>query len=126
MTPRAKQIKELDDLYKACIKLMYPKCVWCGSTKMVTGDHIFTAQHYSTRWQLANIIGLCRDCHIYRKEKAPMEWALMVINYKGLDVIRELFKFHALKAENVDLLAVKEMLQKRLDAERGKRIEKGD
>ena len=63
MLTNRKQI--IIDLDRICsdITRMSKYCKRCATTIGIESVHIFTRENISTRWDLDNIIPLCRKCH---------------------------------------------------------------
>lgn len=86
--------KAKDLAWASAVKTRDKACVWCGSTSRLAGDHIFSRKVLATRWYIWNGLTLCCGCHMFKKKYEPMEWALMVIDRLGMDVVRELQRLH--------------------------------
>lgn len=59
-TPRAKLVKNLDDVVREILKIREPYCVLCGSKDKLGVSHLFSRRAYTTRWDTAKD----GNCHI--------------------------------------------------------------
>jgi len=102
--------KQLDAVWSGIVKKRDKRCLWCGGSKNLAADHIFSRRRNSTRWVIENGIALCAGCHIFKKRYNPMIWALMVLNNRSMETIQALLKQHQ-GDEKTDLTQVKHYLE---------------
>lgn len=65
--------EELDKLIKAKLFEKQPCCEYCGSEENLDPAHIYKRRKHSLRWDLLNLITLCRTHHSYF-ELHSTEW----------------------------------------------------
>lgn len=68
------------------------ECIRCGAANSLQCAHIFSRGIASVRWDPNNGVVLCRACHIFWQPNHPIEFTIMVRNYRGNRVINNLFK----------------------------------
>ena len=112
MHSKEKKLKKyLDTLWAKLVKKRDgDTCQWCGKTKNLAADHIFSRKVNVTRWVVGNGITLDAGCHIFKKRYEPMLWALMVAKHVKPKQLKELEILHK-SAKKVDLEATKKELE---------------
>ena len=89
---RKKLIKKLDRIVSETVKLRDECCVICGSKKQLGAGHVFSRNHYSTRWDLANVFCQCWSCNFRHRVKDPMPYYNWYIEKFGWKKMQKLYK----------------------------------
>lgn len=63
----------LDSLIKKKLFKRMPVCMNCGSDFCLDPAHIITRSNHTLRWDILNLVTLCRVCHSYFEDR-PKLW----------------------------------------------------
>ena len=87
---KKKIVKKLDTLWSIKIRERDKICQKCQKTKATQAAHIFSRRNLSTRWSLANGIGMCYFCHMFWAHREPVEFTLWITQKIGKSEFRSL------------------------------------
>jgi len=111
-TESQKLFKELDDLWRKAVKIVYGstdseyyQCEKCGkwfksgkgigTGKGINAHHIIGKSNYNVRWEIEDGTPLCSGCHTMRKDSAHQDRTVFlnwIINKRGQEWFGELMK----------------------------------
>jgi len=75
---RKQWIKKLDKLASEVVKKRDKACLRCFKETDLQCAHIISRSHFNTRWDMDNLLTLCRGCHYTFAHKEPLEFAEFV------------------------------------------------
>ena len=82
--PSIKTVRnKCDALLTPIIKLLYPKCLLCGSPTQVAHHHVHKSKSTRLRYDSDNLIPLCHSCHC-KLHQNESYWASVIVKIKGL------------------------------------------
>ena len=84
-----KEIKRLDKLWSTIVRRT-GRCRRCGKVGLTYAHHIFSRNHYSTRWYIENGIELCRRCHLYFAHTDGVSFTYWLMGWMGKRKIKAL------------------------------------
>lgn len=89
---RTKLIEKADKLWSLCVRTRDDfTCQKCGKKEKHTqGAHIFSRNHFQTRWDPANGITMCYYCHIMWSHREPIEFTQWIMEKLGRSKFRSL------------------------------------
>ncbi len=113
--PQQKLKIELDKLTRQlAIKLANGRCEHCHSERVLQANHIIPRTVLGLRWDVTNIVILCRKCHLYWWHKdiiGAYEW---IKNIRDLNWLKRRRAIIENRKGNPDLKMIKIYLEQQL------------
>ena len=90
--PTLKSLRtKTDGLLTPLIKQLFPKCLLCGKDTQVAHHHVHKAASNRLRYEISNLINLCKGCH-FKLHQNESYWASRIVEIKGLEWFQKLEK----------------------------------
>ena len=89
-SPKGKLKKKLDRLIQEKYVPLYPECLICGGQTTEMHHFVQKKQSLALRWELTNLVSLCKGCHLAHHQKGDYRINEIIIAKKGKEWLREI------------------------------------